>query len=127
MPNTAGLSLIGYKIDSDQNEEREMKTYQVTRAAGVKSYMTVGYSFGKSTEFLIRETYENLEKIREATVGGWPAVRRFEGLSYCLKDDALEAYEEIVPRDYPNFADKTDANYQELLRGIITTLSDWKN
>ena len=88
------------------------------------SYLTVGYAFGDSTEFLMRETYDKLEQVRGATVGGWIPARRFEELSYGLKGDALGVFDEVVERDYPNPVDKTHANYEELQRRIITALSD---
>ena len=37
---------------------------------------------------------------------------------------ARQNYDEIVAQDYPNQADKTDANYEELRRQIITAMSD---
>ena len=114
MPNTSGKSLIGYYVDYDPKEKQEQKSYQITRAGGMRSHMTVGIAFGDSTEFLMRETYERLENVNEATAGGWVPARQFEELDYALKGDALEAFDEIVRRDYPNLADKTDANYEEL-------------
>ena len=86
--------------------------------------MTVGIAFGDSTEFLMCKTYERLENVNEATAGGWVPARWFEELDYAVKGDALEAFDEIDERDYPNPAEKTDANYEELQRQIITLLSD---
>ena len=70
------------------------------------------------------KTYERLDNVNEAMAGGWVPARQFEELDYALKGDALEAFDEIVEKDYPNPADKTDANYEELQYQIITSLSD---
>ena len=63
MPNTSGKSLIGYYVDYDPKEECEKKSYQVNHGGGMRSYLTVGYAFGDSTEFLMRKTYNNLEQV----------------------------------------------------------------
>ena len=52
--------------------------------------------------------------MRGATVGRWILARRFEELSYGLKGDALEVFDEFVERDYPNPVDKTHAKNEEL-------------
>ena len=76
----------------------------------MRSYMTVGFAYGDSTEFLMLKAYKKLVNVREATAGGWIPARRFKELGYALKGDALEVFDEIVGRDYPNPADKTNAN-----------------
>ena len=124
MPNTSVELLIVYEADYDQEKKVETKTYLVTRAGGLRSYMEVGVADGNSTEFPMRETLEKLEQLRAATAGGWNPARRFEELPNALKGDALAAYDEVVARDYPAPRDKTDFNYVELQRQIITTLSD---
>ena len=101
-------------MDHDPKEEREQKSFQITHAGGIRSYMTVGYAFGDSTEFLIHETYVKLENVREATVGGWVPQCRFDEMGYVLKGDAFEAFDEVARRDYPNPVDKTNVNFEEL-------------
>ena len=115
--------LITYDMDYDPKAEHEKKTYQVYVPGG-RTLHDVGMAFGDSIEFLIRETYNKLEQVRQATPGGWNAARRFRELDNVLEDAAGEAYESIVTQDYPNAADKTHVNYDELKRQIITQLSD---
>ena len=124
MPNTIGKSLIGYYVDYDPKKECEKKSYQVNHGRGMRSYLTVGYAFGDSMEFLMRETYDKLEQVRGVTVGGWMPAHQFEELSYGLNGDVLEVFDEVVERDYPNTVDKTHANYEELQCRIIIALSD---
>ena len=92
--------------------------------------MHAAYATGESTEFLIKETFEPLEDVREAfhAAGApWDGPRRFTELKQVLRDDARVQYESIVARDYPNAGDKTNANYEELRRRIITAMSDHVN
>ena len=86
----------------------------------------VSISEGESVEFLMAETLAQLEEIRAASAHGWNAARRFSELGRCLKLklDAREAFDEIVQGDYPDPANKTNANYEELCKKIITKLSD---
>ena len=84
----------------------------------------VGVSNGKSIEFFLVETVDRLEVVREATAGGWNAARRFRELKKCLGGDALESYKKLVANNYPDPADKTDVNYEELVRLIPTDLGD---
>ena len=90
----------------------------------MKSYLLVGIGDGVSTERLMRKTFEELEEVRNATAGGWTASRRFEELRHSLTGEAKEAYRLLRERDYPNVADLTHPNYEELLRQIVTLLSD---
>ena len=41
-----------------------------------------------------------------------------------LREQARVHYDAIVASDYPNAGDKTNANYQETRRQIITSMSD---
>lgn len=118
------VSLIKYVPDYDTTAKLPGTMYQVTTNGGLRSYFEVAIADGTSIELLLRETYDGLEDVRAATPAGWPAVARFRELRKCLKAGAQTAYDEIVARDYPTPADKTDANYEELRRQIITKLSD---
>ena len=109
--------------DTLQVLEKDKRTYQINTAGG-RTFMTVAYAGGKSTEFLMCETYEALDDVMTATPGGWPASRRFQELKFCLRGKARQAYDALVRQDYPTAADKTNANYIELKRKLITTLSD---
>ena len=78
-------------------------------------------------EFLIRETFEKLDDVTEAykmTGTPWHVPRCFYELKHVLIGVARNHYNSIVTRDYPDQAEKTDANYEELRRQIITTMSD---
>ena len=59
---------------------------------------------------------------RESTAGGLTAARRFQELKKCLRGDVLESYKKLVANNYPDPADKMDANYEELVRLIPTDL-----
>ena len=67
---------------------------------------------------------DGLEVVREATAGGWNAPKRFQELQECLKGDALESYKKLVKNNYPDTADKTNANYEEIVCLIPTDLGD---
>ena len=41
-----------------------------------------------------------------------------------MRGDALESYKKLVANNYPDPADKTNANYEELVRLIPTDLGD---
>ena len=90
----------------------------------MKTSKPVGVSNGKSIEFFLVETVERLEVVCEATTRGWTAAWRFRELQECLRGDAHENYKKLVRNNYPNPADKTDANYEELVRLIPTNLGD---
>ena len=123
--STTGIPLIRYVKDYER-EGIERKKFQLGPAGG-RSDMHAAYATGESTEFLIKETYEPLDDIRDAFAAGgnpWNGVRRFAELKQLLREEARVHFDSIVARDYPNAADKTDANYRELRRQIITAMSD---
>ena len=122
---TTGIPLIRY-IKDYETEGIERKKFQIGPAVG-RSEMRVAYATGKSTEFLIKETYEPLDDVREAFAHAgnpWDGPRRFNELKQLLREQARVHYDAIVSRDYPNAGDKTNANYQEIRRQIITSMSD---
>ena len=121
--NTSDRAVIGFVKDYDERELREKMDYQVTDG-GVKSHLSVGISYGESTEYYFLETVDKLEDVRDATQGGWTPAKRFKELKRCLKGDALESYKKLVANNYPNPADKTNANYDALVRLIPTDLGD---
>ena len=121
-------ALIRYPMDYDPRRPRaQPNPYQVSRAGGVRSCIYVGCAYGDSTEFLIRETYDQLDAVERAAPGNWTGTRRFEELRQNLRSAALDAFDDMVARDYPDPADKTIANYEELKRQIVTKLSDHTN
>ena len=76
--STTGIPLIRYVKDYEK-EGIERKKFQLGPAGG-RSDMHAVYATGESTEFLIKETYEPLDDIREAfaAVGNpWDGLRRF--------------------------------------------------
>lgn len=108
-----------YKISSDD----EKKTYQINQQGG-RQYVDVRIADGTSTESLIRETYNKLDKVARQTHPVWNAARKFTELEACLTGEAEDAYSFLVDRDYPDAADKTNDNYEELKRHMITYMSD---
>ena len=121
--NVADRAVIGFVRDYDDDEVGEPRVYQISDG-GVRTSKPVGVSNGKSIEFFLIETVDRLEVVREATTGGWTAARRFRELKECLRGDALESYKKLVANNYPDPADKTNANYEELVRLIPTDLGD---
>jgi len=117
------MPLIVYDMDYDSRIERAKVTYQVNVPGGC-TYHDVAISYGDSIEMLIKETYDKLQEVQEMSPGGWNAARRFRELKNALRGKAKEKYICLVQRDYPNAADKTDANYEEVKRQIITKISD---
>ena len=112
--STTGVPLIRYIKDYKKGPGIERKKFQLNQAAGGRSDMHVDYATGESTKFLIKETFEPLEDVREAfnAAGApWDGPRRFTELKQILRDDARVHYDSIVARDYPNAGDKTNANY----------------
>ena len=62
MVNTGSKVLIEYKMDYDPKEDFEKKRFQINTAGGGNGdYMEVAYAYGESTEFIIRQTFEQLE------------------------------------------------------------------
>ena len=86
--------------------------------------LSVYVSNGKFIEHFLVETVDSLEVVRGATAGGWNAPKRFRELQECLRGDALESYKKLVRNNYPDPADKTNVNYEELVRLIPTNLGD---
>ena len=121
--NVADRAVIGFIRDYTDEELGQPRIYQISDG-GVRTSKPVGVSNGKSIEFFLVETVDRLEVVREATAGGWNAPRRFRELKECLRGDALESYKKLVANDYPDPADKTDPNYEELVRLIPTDLGD---
>ena len=125
--STTGVPLINYVADYAKNEVFKRKKFQLDHAGVGRSEMHVAYANGDSAEFLVEETFKPLEDVREAyqaTVAPWDGPRRFFELKHCLRGNARSHYDSIVSRDYPNAGDKTDANYEELRRQLITAMSD---
>ena len=124
--NSNPIPNIRYIADYDPKDAKEhMKKYEINDGGG-RSYMFVSISFGDSHEFLIKETFEKVEEVREgyADAGtNWSASKRFRELKQVLSGKASTAYDTIVDRDYSLAADKTEANYLELKRKILTQLS----
>ena len=118
-------ALIRYYIDYNvkENKDREKTTYQIT-ANGTRVFYEVLVSFGESIEFLMTEVYDRLEKVRNAVPAGWNGEQRFNELEKNLRGDALTHFEDLVRRNYPDAADKTDVAYVEIKALLITALSD---
>ena len=121
--NTANQDVIGFLQEYNDKELGEQRIYQTTDG-GVKTSKPVGVSNGKSIKFFLVETVGRLEVVRETTAGGWTAIRRFRELKECLRGDALKSYKKLVLNNYPNPADKTNANYEELVHLIPTNFRD---
>ena len=121
--NTVDRAVIGFIRDYDNEDLGEQRIYQITDG-GVKISKPVGVSNGKSIEYFLVETVDKLEVVREATTGGWNAPKRFRELQECLRGDALESYKKLAKNNYPDPADETNANYEELVRLIPTDLGD---
>ena len=84
----------------------------------------VGIVHGDSTEFLLVETFDRLEVIRQAVTVAWNRPRRFEESEECLAGKALTSFKRLVRDCYPDPADKTDANYEDLCMLMPTDLGD---
>ena len=113
--STTGIPLIRYLEDYEVGAVVECERFQINQAGGGHSELYVAFVSGKSTEFLIRETFGKLEDVREeyeTMAAPWNGPRRFNKLKHVLIGDARTQYDSIVARDYPNQADKTDANYE---------------
>ena len=124
---TTANTVIGYKKDFDiKDPTLEKKQFRIRVPNSHDEYVEVIMVDGESTE-LMMESFEKLDEIRNQVAAVWAARERFHQLGTILTDDAKEAYDEIVADDYPNNADKTHANYEELKKQIITKLSDHVN
>ena len=125
---TTGAALIKYVQDFDPlNTDYETNTTQVNVQGGGRKYIKVALSDGSSTEFMIEMTYEALEKLRTAFAAmgnNWSGADRFNWIKDHLCGAALQQFKNIVARNYRNQNQKTNANYVELRRRIITALSD---
>ena len=75
--NTSDRAVIGFVKDYDERELREKVDYQVTDG-GVKSHLSVGISYGDSTEYFFLETVDKLEDVRDATQGGWTPAKKIQ-------------------------------------------------
>ena len=125
--STTGVPLIRYIEDYEIGAVVDRKRFQINQAGGGRTELHVTFATGRSTEFLIRETFEKLDDVREAYLMAgtpWDGPRRFYELKHVLISVARNHYSTIVARDYPDQADKTDDNYEELRRQIITAMSD---
>ena len=115
--STSGIPLIRYLEDYEVGAVVERKRFQIHEKGSGCSELYVAFASGKSTEFLIRETYIKLEDIREeyaTTAAPWNWPHRFNELKHVLIGDTRNQYDSIVARDYPDQADKTNDNYEEL-------------
>ena len=120
--STTGIPLLHYVEDYEVGAVVERKRFQLTHPGGGRSELYVAFASGASTEFLIGECFDKLDDVREAyQMGGnaWNGPRRFYELKHVLIGSVCQNYDEIVATDYPNQADKTDANYEELRRQIL--------
>jgi len=128
---TTGTALIRYLQDYDPlDTDFEVNTTQVNLPGGGRKYVKVAISDGTSTEFMIENTYEALEKLRTAFAAmgnAWTASDRFSWLEDHLRGAALQQFKNIVARNYRNQNQKTNNNYEELRRRVITALSDHVN
>ena len=125
--STTGVPLIRYIEDYEIGAIVERKKFQINQEGGGRTDLHVAYATGRSTEFLIRETFQKLDDVREAyEMAGtpWNGTRRFYELKHVLIGNARNHYDRIVAEEYPNQADKTDENFEELRRKIITAISD---
>ena len=125
--STTGIPLLRYVENYEVGAVVERKRFQLTHPGGGRSELYVGFASGASTEFMIRECFDKLDDVREAyqmSGNPWNGQRRFYELKHVLIGSARQNYDEIVATDYPTAADKTDANYEELRRQLITSMSD---
>ena len=76
--NNGSRALIGFLKDYTEKELWITRTYPVARAAGLCSNKPVGIAHGESIEFLLVETFDQLEVTRHAVDAGWNGPRRFE-------------------------------------------------
>ena len=123
--NVADRAVIGFLRDYDPKNLGEQRIYQITDG-GVKTNKPVGVSNGKPIKHFLVETVGRLKVkvVCEATAGGWNAPKRFRELQECSRGEALESYKKLVRNNYPDPADKTNTNYEELVRLIPADLGD---
>ena len=96
----------------------------VTRSGGLRTNKPVGITHGDSAKFLLVETFNRLEVIHHAVAVAWICPRRFEELEEFLAEKALTSLKRRLRDRYPNPADKTDMNYEELCMLMPTDLGD---
>ena len=101
-----------------------MSIYQVTRSGGLRTNKPLGIAHGDSTEFLLVDTFDQLEVVRHSVAAAWNGPRRFEELEECLAGKALTSYKRLVRDRCPNPADKMDAAYEELCMLMPTDPGD---
>jgi len=125
MTNTSSRALIGYKRDYDPKEDGDInrQSYQV-QDGGTRKYLKVRVSDGSSVEHFLVETAMKLEEVEAAIQGGWTGPQKFSNLKECLEGKIKDGFTKIVDRDYPNQANKTNANYTNLVTALITHCSD---
>ena len=64
--STSGIPLIRYLEDYEVGAVVERKRFQIHQEGGGRSELYVAFASGKSTEFLIRETYRKLEDVERS-------------------------------------------------------------
>ena len=69
--NTSDRAVIGFVKDYDERELREKVDYQVTDG-GVKSHLSVGISYGDSTEYFFLKLQINWKKSETQRQGVGP-------------------------------------------------------
>ena len=89
-------ALIGFLKDYNEKESWPTRTYQVTRAGAFRSNKPVGIAHRESVEFLLVETFKQLEVIHHAVAGGWNNPRRFEEPEECLAGKAFQSFKRLV-------------------------------
>ena len=128
---TTGTAIIRYVQDYDPSDTHfEVNTTQVNFTGGCRKYIKVAISNGTLKEFMIENTYKALEKLRtvfNAMGNVWTGPDRFSWLEDHLRGAALQQFKNIVARNYCNQNQKTNNNYEELRRRVITALSDHVN
>ena len=120
--NVADRAVIVYNRDYDPTANFEQRRYRINEENG-SGDVHVGVSYGRSIEFFLVECVDVLEDAR-ALIGPWTPAKRFIQLGLSCKDRAKDTFVKLVDRDYPNPDDKTDANYDELVRNMCTDLAD---
>ena len=66
----ASDALIKYKMDYSEKEIGATRKFEVMRGVGIKCYLLVGMGDGVSIERMMRNTFERLKEVRNATAGG---------------------------------------------------------
>ena len=119
--------LIRYKKDFDSNNpELLRKHYKLRIPNSYEEIVKILEANSESTELLIK-SFDKLDKLWNQVTTLSNAAEHFCQLYSILSDEARDAHNKIVNRDYPNNNNKTNANYEELRRQIITQISDHVN